>query len=142
MPDRGDWLLLAIGNTVIEPIQLQKLMFLFAQESTVPTDEKYDFVPYNWGPCSFEIYDDLEAFFNAGLIERYHIAGKRWCRYALTTDGRSHLRKRLLRLSRPNRLKMYNRRRWVKNQSFEDLLHAVYRQYPEYATRSVFAESG
>ena len=46
-----DWLLLAIGD-YIEPIQLQKTLFKFAREATVPTNQRYKFVPYNWGPMA------------------------------------------------------------------------------------------
>ena len=46
-------------------------MFIFAQESGVSDDESYEFVPYNWGPCSFEIYEDMDSLIDDGLVERF-----------------------------------------------------------------------
>ena len=65
---RKGWLLLAIGDS-IDPIQLQKTLFKFAMESEVPDTEKYDFEPYNWGPCAKQIYPDIGDLRTKGLVE-------------------------------------------------------------------------
>ena len=133
--EKRDWLVMAIGDRMIEPVQLQKLLFLFAQEIRPPEREQYEFVPYNWGPCSFEIYADLEELIIDGLVERLR-TDRGWFRYALTQKGRT----RFTRLSRTVDKKLLaglrRRRKWVMDKSFPDLLKAVYGKYPEYAVES------
>ena len=65
-----DWLLLAIGD-YIEPIQLQKTLFKFAREAPIPipTNQRYGFVPYNWGPMAKRVYPDLEGLQGEGLVK-------------------------------------------------------------------------
>ena len=77
--EQRDWLLMAIGDH-IQPIQIQKTMFKFAMESNAPKDEIYDFEPYNWGPCSFEIYDDLSKLRAEGFVEAVR-TGRGWSTY-------------------------------------------------------------
>ena len=80
-----DWLLLAIGDRV-EPIQIQKTLFKFAKESGAPEQEMYTFIPYNWGPCSLEIYDDLGQLRDEGSVE-FVPSGRGWSLYQLTEAG-------------------------------------------------------
>ena len=82
---RQDWLLLAIRDR-IEPIQLQKTLFKFSQESGAPAVELYDFEPYNWGPCSFQIYEDMAQLRSQDLVEMIP-TGRGWNIYGLTAKG-------------------------------------------------------
>jgi uncharacterized protein YwgA len=54
-----------------EPIRgttrLEKLVFLAQKEGGIP--ELYDFEPYDYGPWSSDIEDDMEALSNTGLVE-------------------------------------------------------------------------
>ena len=131
-----DWLLLLLEKE-LDPIRIQKGMFLFAEESGAPKGETYDFQPYNWGPCSFEIYDDLDILHRDGLIERRPVSGKSWYRYQVTDAGRVLMPS----ISRRNATASgYLReiKASIKKASFNDLLSNVYEKYPEYATRSQF----
>ncbi|MBI4339707.1 MAG: hypothetical protein HY680_07105 [Chloroflexi bacterium] len=136
--EKRDWLLLIIGSE-IQPIQVQKALFKLAKEAGVPPAEAYEFTPYNWGPCSFEIYDDLQALREEGLIEAVPTA-RGWSVYRTTKEGcrlASALRGNadLAMLQRVDTL-----REWVTTRPFEQLLKDVYRDYPEYATQSMFVE--
>src|SRR4051794_39044419 len=88
---RTDWLLLFIcyegAPEGLDPIRLQKGMFLFAQEAPVADDEKCQFNPYNYGPMSTAIYTDLEWLLEEGLIEQASVEGQAWSRYRPTTRG-------------------------------------------------------
>lgn len=69
-------LLYAKGSTgkTNEPIagttKLEKFMFLLSRESGLKQDIKdYDFAPDNFGPCSHELFDDVEMLKDAKFIE-------------------------------------------------------------------------
>ncbi len=137
--EKDRWLLLSIGEG-IEPIQLQKLLFKFAKESEAPGQELYEFVPYSWGPCSFEIYDDLGSIKSEGLIETVP-RGIGWNSYRLTDKG-----KEVVRGLRNNADAQFQSRlaelddkyAYVTSRTFGDLLRDVYAEYPEFATKSFF----
>src|SRR5690348_9978728 len=88
---RADWLLLFIAYEGspdgLDPVRLQKGMFLFAQEASVRRAEKYDFVPYNYGPMSRAIYGDLDAMADRALIQRVPVEGQSWSRFKVTDSG-------------------------------------------------------
>lgn len=135
---RRDWLLQLIDDE-IDPIRIQKGMFLFAKESGAPEAEVYDFIPYNWGPCSFDIYDDLEKLHDAGLIERVPVPGQTWSRYRRTVDGES--KAALVSKKVPDTQAAYIssvKEAVTSERSFNRLLRRVYKKYPEYATKSLW----
>ena len=137
---RRDWLLLTIGEN-IEPIQIQKTMFKFAKESGASEGETYEFAAYNWGPCSFKIYDDLGGMREEGLIEALP-TGRGWSRYRLTPEGFSQadsLREKQRGLNPKVLQALDTIRAWVTSRGFETLLNDVYSVYPEYTTASLFS---
>ena len=136
---REDWLLVLVDDD-IDPIRIQKGMFLFAMESSAPPDEKYDFRPYNWGPCSFDIYDDLDTLVETGLVSRQPVPGARWHKYGQTPAGQKRS-EALLRDADPMvAAQMQKIAGSVTSKSFDKLLEAVYSEYPDYATRSMFKQ--
>jgi len=138
MSGKAEWLLMLFGDQPMEPIRIQKGMFLFAKESGAKQDQVYDFVPYNWGPCSFEIYDDLEELLEKGLLEQIPVPGARWHRYLRTPLGKVSAEE--LRASAdPSFVDTQNEiRDKVTGLPFRQLLKVVYDEYPEFATKSVF----
>jgi|SRR5450759_4842313 uncharacterized protein len=134
---RRDWLLLLIGNG-IDPIRIQKGMFLFAMESEAPADQKYKFEPYNWGPFAQPIYADLEGLQGAGLIERTQVQGASYYRYRRTEAGDE--RATVLAEQAPANLvqAVGDARSAVTGVGFEALLRRVYSKYPEFAGNSLF----
>lgn len=134
--NRKDWLLLAIGD-YIEPIQLQKVLFKFAEESAVPAVQKYRFEPYNWGPMAKQIYPDLEELQDEGLVKAKPTGGG-WSGYSLTPKGLALASQ--LREHAPNELveAIDEKRAWVLERPFRKLLRDVYAQYPEMAKKSLF----
>ena len=133
---KKDWLLIALGDR-LAPIQVQKTLFKFAKESGAPKPQQYEFVPYNWGPCSFGIYDDLGELRSEGLIE-FVLSGLGWNAYRVTEKG-AQVVKEVRDRADPHLLKrMDDVREWVTARSFDRLLRDVYEQYPEFAERSLF----
>ena len=115
--------MLAIGNRM-EPIQLQKTLFKFAKESGAPLEQTYDFVPYNWGPCSFKIYDDLAQLRTEHLIE-FVPTGSGWSVYRQTKQGINQAGA-LSQRAQPELLAaLHQSRDYVVSRSFEQLLKDI-----------------
>jgi len=136
--EKHDWLLLAIGDK-IEPIQLQKTLFKFAKESGAPEQELYTFIPYNWGPCSLEIYDDLGQLRDEGLVE-FVPSGRGWNFYHLTKTGVEKADKLRKEAKHTFLKKLEAARSYVTSRDFETLLSDVYKEYPDFASESLFEE--
>ena len=136
--DKRDWLLLAIGERM-EPIQIQKAMFKFGKETQVPEMEAYQFEPYNWGPCSFGIYDDLRLLRSEKKIECTP-TGSGWNIYHLTELGHQEADKVRATAEKDLLNQFDEMRKWVVSRNFGVLLRDVYQQYPDYATESIFVD--
>ncbi|HVE68881.1 MAG TPA: hypothetical protein VNB64_09905 [Solirubrobacteraceae bacterium] len=139
-----DWLLLLVNDAApggLDPVRLQKGMFLLAQEASLPRRERYRFVAYNYGPMSRGLYRGLRDLVRAGLVERHVARGVPWGRYAATPAGTARAADLEAQLgprarSRLECLRAIRVR--IAGQSFGALLTDVYDRYPEYAERSVF----
>ena len=125
----------------LDPVRIMKGMFLFAMRAPVdqvPAEARYEFVPYNYGPCAFEIYTDLDNLARDGLLSANRIPGQSWKHYILTNKG-SELAEHVSSQTDPRIPNYLNKvRDYVTKQPFSDLLKAVYRLYPDYAKNSVF----
>jgi uncharacterized protein YwgA len=116
-------------------------MFLLAKEGGIPEDEKYSFRPYLYGPMSAELYRDLDALTERGLVDRIPVEGRTWTRARATDSGRRYAEE-LLETNGSEVPKainyLYELKQSMSERGFGDLLEDVYGRYPEYAGRSVF----
>jgi uncharacterized protein len=142
---RRDWLLLLVslgeGESGLDPIRLQKGLFLLAQEGCLPRAECYDFRPYNYGPMSSGVYRDVEVLERRGLLERREAEGRTWRWVHATQSGRERSRalQQALEQHNPRALaSLRDIRALLDRLGFVELLATIYRRYPEYAERSVF----
>jgi hypothetical protein len=117
-----------------------KGLFVYQQEAPFAwrkTGADYEFVAYNYGPCSFQVYDDLATLQRAGLVETKRHPGYEWNYYGLSPAGRALAER--IRERWDSRVIDYLAR--IKDafsrMSFASLLHAVYSKYPDYARNSV-----
>jgi uncharacterized protein YwgA len=145
---RRDWLLLMCAYhgapAGLDPVRLQKGMFLFARTHPLSVDQQYRFKPYDYGPMSPTIYRDLDDLVDLGLLTRHPVPGKRWSRYAATDLGRTMAEKRLRQLSEQDKAaarRLYEIKQRVATTSFNELLESVYRDHPDMAVNSVFQRS-
>jgi uncharacterized protein len=143
--NRSDWLLLLLGfkgesdSPALDPIRVQKGMFLLAEEGDIPEAERYHFNPYNWGPYSREVRNDLDRLVADGYVQARDVPGYSWKRYALTAAGIDYARNVLHEDVDPqqaHRVAAIKRR--VSGASFNTLLEDVYTAYPEMAVNSLF----
>jgi hypothetical protein len=134
-------LFLSVDEDKLDPIRIQKGMFIFGQEAPkdwIPPTERYKFVPYNFGPCSFELYDDLSLLEVLGFLNSEIIPGKSWNYYSLTKKGKGIIPEIMKSFPREAYEFMIQIRQFLKKVTFEILLKAVYKAYPKYAEKSVF----
>ena len=142
---RRDWLLLLVaageGRVDLDPVRVQKGLFLLAQEGGLPAAQRYAFVPYNYGPMSAGVYRDVDALVRRGLLERLAVPGYRWGRLRATDAGlrrAAELRAEAGTDDAGVVRALDAIRARVSALGFADLLEAIYDRYPAYAARSVF----
>jgi len=124
----------------LDPVRIQKGMFVFGQEAPGEwgIGSRYEFVPYNYGPYSFALADDLARLRERGLVRTRAVPGRSWEYYSLTPRGESAARMVLEHLDARAAEYLDSVRRFVDQRSFRQLLAAVYERYPKYATNSIF----
>jgi hypothetical protein len=123
----------------LDPIRLQKGMFLFAMSDESEDGDSYRFVPYNYGPMSTEIYRDLEILLKADLIEAEPVEGQSWSRYSATERGLISARELLGREpSQTAAQRLFEIKSEVSSHTYQEVLEDVYDRYPEFASKSVF----
>jgi uncharacterized protein YwgA len=140
---RRDWLLLFLGfkgadGAALDPVRVQKGMFLFANEAGAPPAERYEFEPYNYGPYSFDLRSDLGQLVREGLATAEPVPGYTWSRYKLTGDGMAKAKDLRDKAPRKFARKLFEIKQSVTSQSFNALLRDVYDRYPEFAANSIF----
>jgi len=123
----------------LDPIRLQKGMFLFAMEEESNSDEIYEFVPYHYGPMSTQIYRDLEQLVDRGLVEAVPVKGQSWARYSATEEGL--LAARDLLGEEPAQTaarRLHEIKVDVSSHTYQEVLEDVYDRFPKFASKSVF----
>lgn len=142
---RRDWLVLLLGfngegssSPHLDPIRLQKGMFLVAMEAGLPAEQTYPFMPHNWGPYSRELRADVCTLVMEGYVQADDVPGYTWKRYALTTAGLDLARHILNDTPGDVPRKVAEIKKRVSSSGFTGLLNDVYAAYPAYAVNSLF----
>ena len=130
---------LAAGQTSsdLTPVQAQKLFFLLDREGQhLSGGQWFHSQPYDYGPFDIEIYDELEALSREGYVEVDR--NQRYRTYRLTPRGFQTGLERLRALTGSAAQWFGDVKDWVKSLRFNDLVAAIYRQYPDMRENSVF----
>src|SRR5947208_2247434 len=118
----ADWLLLFVAYDGapegLDPVRVQKGLFLFAEETGLSSAEKYGFEPYDYGPMSKQIYKDLDRLVGEGLLEASPVKGQTWYRYKATYRGIETAHKLLPRLERGPSRQLFGIKQKVASQTF------------------------
>ena len=114
-----------------------KELFLLGQRAR-PTDF-YDFIPYRYGPCAFEVYKDLDLLKSEGYLKETPTPGSRYPTYQLTELGVEFGRVAFDLLPNEARDEMVRVKREFNRMPIYALLSYVYENYPEFATRTEWA---
>jgi len=101
-------------------IRLTKVLFLMSRDNEITQTVKfYGFVPYHYGPYSFELFHDLQTFDNDGFIQ---IKGNE----IISNRGEENLSKELKRAVD----NIISRTESLSDRALVDL---IYDRYPEYS---------
>ena len=139
MTEAKDWLVLTLDSQH-EPIRIQKTLFKLAREAGLPPGEQYQFRPYNWGPFSAAIYQDIDDLVEAGLVERVPKPGVSWANYRLTTEGEQEAMRLREEAERNSLENLQGISTWVRERPFGKLLQDLYSDYPDMAQNSLFQQ--
>jgi uncharacterized protein YwgA len=143
MSDKNSVLLIALAaapDHSLTPVQVQKIAFLVGKEAKKLAPKPfYKFVPYDYGPFSPAIYDDLGEYTQEGFVAVEHQPGSKVRRYRLTQEGLEHLQSTDSDSS-PLADYVSQATDWVTSLNFPDLVRAIYARYPSFKKNSVFVE--
>ena len=139
---RRDWALVVIAaaqGESLEPVQLQKALFLIGEELPDDVgDDYYSFRPYDYGPFDQAVYSDAESLAAEGLVTSSPIQYSQPSYLSSTTlagQREAEVKSRLL--SSDARAYVDEVVVWVRSLSFNELCDAIYAKYPEMAKNSV-----
>jgi len=119
---------------VLSPIQIMKGMFLVKQE--LHLKNFYQFKPYLYGPCSLEVYRDVQRLVGENFILPLPSV-RGWKFYMVSSKGSKKFEELSKKMDREFLESMRRIKRIVMEKSFIELLKYVYRKYPEFAVNSV-----
>ena len=124
------------------PVQIQKALFLASNKvpNAFRDDSRYDFQPYDYGPFDWQVYSDAENLKHEGLAQIDQQPGSRWRTYAASQAGLTAGRRLADRLTPDQRAILEKIVKLVRNLSFNELVSAIYRAYPDMRVRSVFRD--
>ena len=134
-----------------EPIEgrtrLQKLVFLM-QKQLEETGENplqsqnYEFIAYDYGPFSKELYEDLDATIERNMVESEQESigeDKDKYVYEIKTDGEQWVENQLSKEAAQRILTLAEEIKEEYGSVYlSDLIDEVYSQYPEYAENSIY----
>jgi uncharacterized protein YwgA len=142
--DKRDWTLLVIAAAAgesVQPVQLQKALFLLGQNlsgADLKVKDFYHFMPYDYGPFCSDIYQDAESLSDKGLVHIDEPPYQSYKVYSITDRGKRHAQEMERDLKKEVRMYMKDVVKWVRSLSFQQLVRSIYRHYPKMRVNSVF----
>lgn len=141
--ERRDWTLLVLAaaqDAPLQPVQLQKALFLLGKRLPQAVGEHYyQFHPYHYGPFNAEVYRDADALETSGLA--FVAQGAGWRTYGATPAGIEQakvLERELMREDGSVSIFIKKLVAWVQSLSFESLVKSIYAEFPEFRAASIF----
>jgi hypothetical protein len=134
---RIDQALVALSTEPLDRIRLMKTIFLTWHRSGRPATGPFDFTPYLYGPCAFNLYSALNEMERRGLIVQPDKSYRNWASYYLTQRGQDEAKAAVARLDKREVELIRSIAQWARKMSFRGLLDAVYSEAPDYASESV-----
>jgi len=122
------------------PVQLQKIFFLLDRnlDNQVKYTPHFNFIPYHYGPFDKGVYEDLNELELEGLVEIKYTGFNNLKNYHLTKEGSILGEKELENIDKKyvDYIKRVND--FVRGLSFEQLIKAIYKEYPDMKVNSIF----
>lgn len=145
LPSRPSrWIVLALAKAEghsLTPVQLQKSLFLLGERRAKAVQKPfYRFRPYDYGPFDAHVYHDADALAAEGLLVVDQSRGRSLREYRLTEEGVAVAQ--ALEAETPDEALNYLGEvvPWAQRLSFNELVRAVYDEYPKMRANSVFQD--
>lgn len=136
---KQEWILIVLNQFPLDRLRLMKTLFLIWDilgRKRYP--DFFEFVPYLYGPCSFEVYSALEELSNETYIIQSPHPIQQWASYSLSERGKKKAEDALKKIDASTLELLKAIIKEVSHLSFFDLLKKVYREAPDYAVNSIF----
>lgn len=132
--------LIALQAVPLDRIRLMKTLFLVWHRSGRPADSPFDFIPYLYGPCAFDLYEVLKELEQEGLVIQPPHQTAKWAPYYLTDASKQAASEASMFVAASKVSAIQQTARWAAQQSFRSLLDTVYTEAPDYAVSSVLRQ--
>lgn len=137
---KKEWILLVLKQASLNRIHIMKALFLIWHRSGRNLSGYFEFIPYLYGPCSFEVYSVLRNMEFQRLIVQPPHSVQRWVNYYLTEKGKKKA-KEISRQADPDMLRIIEKVvSEISQFNFYQLLQKIYSEAPDFATNSMFKE--
>lgn len=137
--DNKDVVLLVVhaAGEVMSPVQLQKAVFLVC-EAKSGLKSTYSFEPFHYGPFDIQVYNDADQLHEEGLVRRIPSSAGSWTDTLITPEGAKRVMELRATLPETTVAKLDRLLKIIQGLSFEELVGAVYKAFPEYKKNSLF----
>jgi len=126
------------GKFPLDPVRMQKAIFLLTQRGSDSWQHFYSYRPYNWGPYSGQLSADLDVLQATDQLVAEPFPGSQYGSFRATALAESRAREAWDTCSPAEKLFLRAVRGYVTSKSFNALLREVYAAYPQYASKSLF----
>ncbi len=130
-------ILIALQAVPLDRIRLMKTLFLVWHRGGRPAADAFDFIPYLYAPCAFDLYGVLRELEQQGLIIQPSHQSAKSASYYLTDAGKRAASEGTMILDDTQIGAIQETARWAAKQGFRSLLDTVYAEAPDFATSSV-----
>lgn len=135
---KKEWILLILRETPMDRIHIMKTLFLIWHKNHRNLPNYFEFIPYLYGPCSFEVYSVLESFETTGFIVQPPHPLPQWVNYYLTEKGKMEAEEVFRKTPPETREIIKVVAKEVSKLNFYELLRKVYAEAPDFADNSIF----
>jgi uncharacterized protein len=141
--DRDAYILAVLAaageGATFSPVQIQKLFFLIDREAfDLVSSPHFNFQPDDYGPFDREVYIALNRLAARNLAQIYPAGPYRL--YSLSPEGYRRGLTLLDDFSETASTYMRQAGAWVRQLSFQKLVAAIYRHYPDMQVNSIFSQ--
>ncbi len=137
---KRDWILLALRKKPLDRIRIMKTLFLLWHRSGRNIRGYFHFEPYLYGPCSFDVYTELNQLMKEGAIVQPVYPIQQWAPYYLTPKGLRLAEKARKRVEPEKRKQIEQIVEEISQIGFYELLRRVYSESPDFARNSLLRE--
>lgn len=128
-------IIVAADGEPVTPAQLQKVAFYLGMKFGDKLPGYYEFKKYDYGPFCVDVYRDAEKLEREGKVTISIQPRGGWRQYSATVTG---IRADLKDIPDEVLTFIVEKVRWARELSFQELVRAVYRDFPAYRENSVF----